>query len=267
MIMAQNRKWKGSRLRCVLFSDKSRAEIRSELMSMIAQAGMDTSTIEIDQENFIYYPQGLKFSKEYRFSDPGDLIAETKRKELIRWWLGIDGDTDKQTPNWDFVCTAKIDGKDGLILVEAKAHRGELYYKDPSKAGDVSRKEITRALGEIQGPLAHKFQDIRFDIDSSYQISNRIAWAAKLAEIGIPTVLIYLGFLNCPEMDHGSYKILRNSEDWKNLVKEYPGKKTKGTWAYIPEELWNRKIKFGKTSFIPVIASMDIQPEGIIRKV
>lgn len=263
--MAKNDTWKGSRLRCVLFSGKQPEEIRSELLDMIAQAGIDDCRIEIDQDNFIYYPQGIKKSKEYRFSDPGDLIDETKRKEMVKWWLGKD-ETEKQTPNWDFVCTAKINGKDGLILVEAKAHRGEFYYKNSCGAGKESRKEISQALGEIQEALANDFPEMSFEMDYSYQLSNRIAWAVKLAEIGIPTVLIYLGFLNCPEMDHGNYKILETSEYWKKLVLNYPGKKTRGTWASIPAEFWNSKIKIGDTSFIPIIASMDIQPEGIIKK-
>ena len=257
--------WKGSRLRCVLFSGKTREEIRSELMGMIAQAEIDSSSIEIDQEHFIYYPQGPANSKEYRFSDAGNLIDEDKRKKLIKWWLGTY-ETEKQTPNWDFVCTAKIDGKDGLILVEAKAHRGEFYYKNSCGAGEESRKAISHALDKAQELLENGFPEMSFDMDYSYQLSNRIAWSVKLAENGIPVVLIYLGFLNCPEMDHGNYKILKSREYWKKLVLNYPGKKTRGTWASIPAEYWNSKIKIGDTSFIPIIGSMDIQPEGIIRK-
>ena len=36
--------------------------------------------------------------------------------------------------------------------------------------------------------------------DRCYQFSNRIAFAWKLVSLGIPVVLVYLGFLNDPGM-------------------------------------------------------------------
>jgi hypothetical protein len=36
--------------------------------------------------------------------------------------------------------------------------------------------------------------------DSHYQISNRFAWSWKLTQLGIPVVLVYLGFLNASDM-------------------------------------------------------------------
>ena len=37
--------------------------------------------------------------------------------------------------------------------------------------------------------------------DSHYQLSNRFAWSWKIASMGVPVVLVYLGFLNADEMD------------------------------------------------------------------
>lgn len=259
-------KWKGSRLRCVLFSGKSRAVIRRELYDMIENAGIDSQQVVIDEDNFNYFPQGLFSSDEYKFSMGKGLIDEDIRKELIEWWLGKDCKADRQTPNWDFVCTAKIDGNDGLILIEAKAHRDELYKKDPCKAKQKSRIEISRAVNEASEELHKLHSGFRFDIDYSYQISNRFAWCWKLASKGIPVILIYLGFLECPEMDHGSYKILKRSEDWKPLVLNYPGKKRGGSWACVPHDVWNTCIKVKDTPFYAIIASMNIQPEGVIRR-
>lgn len=36
--------------------------------------------------------------------------------------------------------------------------------------------------------------------DSRYQKSNRFAWACKLAGLGLPVVLMYLGFVRADEM-------------------------------------------------------------------
>ncbi len=33
-----------------------------------------------------------------------------------------------------------------------------------------------------------------------YQLCNRVAWAWKLADLGVPGVLVFLGFLNATEM-------------------------------------------------------------------
>ncbi len=253
-------------MRCVLLSGLTRAALRYELLNMIEKAGINPERVIIDEDKFTIYPKGLHEMDEYRFSMSCGLIDESIRKELIKWWLGIDCETDKQTPNWDFVCTAKIDGKDGLILIEAKAHRGELYKKDPCKAKQVSRKEISRAVDEASRELNKLHSGFRFDIDHSYQISNRFSWCWKLASEGIPVILIYLGFLKCPEMDHGSYKILKSSDGWKSLVLEYPGRKRSGTWASIPAHFWNRIWMVGETPLIPIFSSMDIQPEGVIRR-
>ena len=33
-----------------------------------------------------------------------------------------------------------------------------------------------------------------------YSLCNRVAWAWKLAQLGVPVVWVYLGFLNATEM-------------------------------------------------------------------
>ena len=46
------------------------------------------------------------------------------REALTRWWLAVRKRAN--TPNWDIVSTATIDGIEGLVLVEAKAHAAEI---------------------------------------------------------------------------------------------------------------------------------------------
>lgn len=48
-------------------------------------------------------------------------------------------------------------------------------------------------------------------------MSNRFAWSWKLTELGIPVVLIYLGFLRATEMaDRGSAIV--DEADWRRQV-------------------------------------------------
>ena len=48
--------------------------------------------------------------------------------------------------------------------------------------------------------------------DSHYQLANRFAWAWKLADMGLPTILIYLGFLNAAEMKDQGHHFIDHSQ-------------------------------------------------------
>jgi len=88
-----------------------------------------------------------------------------------------------------------------LVLVEAKAHKTEL-----STAGKPFRSAKTRSAGtvrenhacialaiaEADSALQGKVPGILLSRDVSYQFSTEIAYAWKLASLGIPTALIYL---------------------------------------------------------------------------
>jgi hypothetical protein len=46
--------------------------------------------------------------------------------------------------------------------------------------------------------------------NSHYQLSNRFAFAWKVAKMGTPVVLLYLGFLDAQEMVEGSRTLLKD---------------------------------------------------------
>jgi hypothetical protein len=48
-----------------------------------------------------------------------------QREALTTWWLAVRERAN--TPNWDIVSTCQMVGRQGLVLVEAKAHAGELH--------------------------------------------------------------------------------------------------------------------------------------------
>ena len=68
--------------------------------------------------------------------------------------------------------------------------------------GDGRRKDLDKiqenigaALAEACDGLAQLGIATRISRDSHYQLSNRLAFTWKLATLGVPTVLVYLGFI------------------------------------------------------------------------
>lgn len=114
------------------------------------------------------------------------------------WWLASEARAN--TPNWDFAAIVQVEGQRGILLVEAKANVPELAAgrqkatPSGSAASQANDVRIRAALKEASLGLQQWCPDIRLSADDGYQLSNRIAFAWKLASLGIPTVLLYLGF-------------------------------------------------------------------------
>ncbi|MDD2230208.1 MAG: hypothetical protein PHY48_12425 [Candidatus Cloacimonetes bacterium] len=246
--MSEIKELKGSRLRCSMLSRMS-PEIRQvKLQEIVWKTGVSDFILEFEEE-CKYYPQDDVGIGEYRFSDKNGLVEETLRKKLIKWWLDIDIDTNRQTPNWDFACDAIINGKKGLILVEAKSYKEELIHHDPwTVKSEHSKQAISSAITDANDNLNRIYEGFSLNWDSYYQLSNRFAWSWKLASEGIPVVLIYLGFLNCEEMNSNSRSILRTKEDWSILFRDDLN-------HVIPYSIWNKPINVGNASFFPIIAT------------
>ena len=85
--------------------------------------------------------------------------------------------------------------------------------------------------------------------DDCYQMANRFAWSWKLASLGVPVVLVYLGFLNAIEMsDLGDP--FREPADWVECVKAHSKDK-------VPGDAWDREWAMPNgASFAPRIVSV-----------
>ena len=80
-------------------------------------------------------------------------------------------------------------------------------------------------------------------------MSNRFAWAWKLTDLGLPVILVYLGFLKADEMaDIGSPFAI--GSDWETLVKSH-------SEPLFPAGVWDQKWKLSGQSFIPLIRSAE----------
>ena len=250
--------WKGSRLRCILLSGLPVSTISQKITRLIESSNANDLKVKIREDDFIYYPRGYLTPNEIRLGDVSPLLDDNIRKKLIKWWLDIDKDTSRQTPNWDFACSALINNDPGLILIEAKAHQEELTKKDWCKAkSEKSKLAIKLAIERANEKLDNIQRGFALDTFSHYQISNRFAWSWKLASKGIPVVLIYLGFLETAEMKQ---KILKSHQDWVKIMHDY-------SEHLVPEQVWGNKLQTGKKAVYPLICSMNIQPQGKIESI
>src|SRR5262249_15775080 len=145
----------------------------------------------------------------------------------------------RNTPNWDMVSTCEIGGEPGLVLVEAKAHEGELNITTDSCGSQSENKsQIESAIREANDAL-NRSQCTRFSgwslaHEKCYQVSNRFAWAWKVASLGTPVILVYLGFLNATEMSDRT--VLTSAKQWERCVLD----RSKGI---VPAEIWGQKLE------------------------
>jgi hypothetical protein len=155
------------------------------------------------------------------------------------------------TPNWDIASTCTIDGKRGLLLVEAKAHHKKLKQDDCCGARKNFERigEAVRAANDGLNKVANGWN---LSHKSHYQLCNRFAWSWKLTILGIPVVLVYLGFLNADEMSES----FPDAQSWDNAVHNYAR-------GFVPESVWGRKLMLDDAPIYPLILSMEIPLNSI----
>ena len=246
-------KCRGSRPRCVLFMDGSREVVASKLTDLVDLGDVTVSA----SDNWMPYGKPVLKedgswdkipANEARLDKANCLVYPEIRNQLREWWLCHGGNT----PNWDIASTCSIGGDRGLILVEAKAHSQELDVKGKSlkRTASQNSKENHERIGKAIAEVNCKLQPTtannwNLSRDSHYQLSNRFAWSWKLASLGMPVVLVYLGFLNANDMACES-PIFKSEADWKRVLKTYGE-------ATIDNSCWEQRLCFNDTPFIPVI--------------
>lgn len=136
-----------------------------------------------------------------------------------RWWVG----DQYQNPQWDLLVACDIDGRPGLLMVEAKAHECEVSQsgkplKDAaSEQSKANHEQIGRCVAAARQGLSSLVDRIAISRDSHYQLSNRVASAWKLASLGLPVALLYLGFTG----DTYFRDYLRDADHWQRVVGAY----------------------------------------------
>ena len=252
---------RGSQPRCVLMVEGNLEEVASRLTRAVNISGVVVSP----NDRWMPYGKPVRRNgswdktpaREVELDKANDLVCREVQLQLKMWWLAVSGrGKGARTPNWDIASTCTIMDKPGLLLIEAKAHSNEL---DPdgkplrSNASPNSIKNHER-IGLAIAEAAVQFQRAtgkRWDIsrDHHYQPSNRFAWSWKLASLGIPVVLLYLGFLNAHDMaDDGS--LFRSEAEWTSTLKDH-------CLVVVDEACWGEWMEFAGVGFIALIRGVD----------
>jgi hypothetical protein len=193
-------------------------------------------------------PRGWDSTDEARLGKGcGALIDDNLNAILLNWWLANPARAN--VPNWDLACEALYHGdKPAIVLVEAKAYVRE--FTDGSGGGGAkdgdNKKRIAEAIEEACVGLSVHAPGVNISANHWYQFSNRIAFAWKLASQGVPTVLIYLGFLG----DKGiGTDALRDHDHWKKTVLD-------NTRDVFPASAWEHHIDVAGTPLWLLIRSL-----------
>ena len=114
---------KGSKPCCHLLTHGTREQVAEKLTNLIAPFGLVTVKDK-------WMPQGFDNVTEAQLHKTPDLFDNEKHCQTLKsWWLAVTSH-NPMTPNWDIASSCTIDGKRGLLLVEAKAHEKELNPDD-----------------------------------------------------------------------------------------------------------------------------------------
>jgi hypothetical protein len=189
-------------------------------------------------------PRGYRSPDEARLETfgPEALPGAQAWESLRTWWLAHERGAN--TPNWDIAVGCEIEETPGLILVEAKANLPELSIAGKSSDTGASapslanHERIGLAIDEACAALRHMAAAITISRDSHYQLSNRVAFAWKLASLGVPTVLVYLGFVGDTGIaDAGAP--FESAAHWQESFGDY-------TSSVVPKELFERRLECGR---------------------
>ncbi len=251
---------RGSKPRCHLVTQGSAQEVAAKLTSLCAPfASVSPSDT--------WMPRGFDELRECQLHRRSVVLDNDLCDALAAWWLPPDQRRGR-TPNFDIAATCSVSGRPGVLLVEAKAHDTELTResagrkrvstssKEDQAQRDASHKTIGAAI-ELARVGLEAQTGLKFGIsrDVCYQMSNRFAWAWKLADAGVPVVLVYLGFLNADDMASDGNP-LRNHEQWEKLVLAHGA-------PIVPEAIWNRRWTVKGQTLAPIIRSISQPLSGL----
>lgn len=242
---------RGSLLRCLLLTGQPQDRVAIQLTDMVR-----LPNVAILSDDY-WMPRGLKDYKETTLIDSNYFLSPDKQKVLKEWWLKKP--RGARLPNWDIASTCTVEGTKGLLLVEAKAHDRELSEAGKSQPttanSQLNHKQIGQAIAQANSSLNEVLKGWALSHNSHYQLSNRFAWAWKLAMLGVPVILVYLGFLDATEMlDRG--QPFNSSEAWQTYMRNHAKN-------IVPDDAWEKRLEIDGTPVWFLIRSMQLKLEPV----
>lgn len=216
----------------------NRPSFPDDLKQLLAQVPI---TIASDS---IFMPRGYEAPSEARLERFGPLWlpASSAWSVLEAWWLRHMSGAN--TPNWDIAVACLIEERPGLVLVEAKANWPELSTAGkpkPKPEASFNSLDNHKRIGEAIEEACMGWRTLNTNVaisrDSHYQLSNRLAFTWKLAMLGFPVVLLYLGFTG----DEGVWDAgapFSDDDDWQQAFSQYAHSK-------VPPALFERRLDVG----------------------
>jgi hypothetical protein len=255
-----NNQQAGSRPRCIQLMSGDPEDVANRLNTIVNYNGVGISANDERMPRGIPLDwQGREWDnawiQEATLGGQNGLIDESIANQARAWWLANRGNI----PHWDIASTCKVNEERGILLIEAKAHAGELEAEcrgkelrdDATEDSFQNHVKIGHAIADAAAHL-YRVTEVPWAIsrDTHYQLSNRFAWAWKLADLGLHVVLVYLGFLEAEEMGNGAFA---DADAWERCILEH----SKGI---VPEEMWGQHIALGdnRGSILPLIRSVGI---------
>ncbi len=207
-------------------------------------------------------PGGFAEIKEAQLHVASRLLPHGISSQLGTWWLPANRQ-NAMTPNLDIASTCTINGTPGLLLIEAKAHHAELAQESAGRRIQESdsdeRKDSHKTIGAAiesarAGLTTATGLSWGVSRDKHYQMSNRFAWAWKLADLGVPVALVYLGFLKASDMSKSGEVPFADADAWEASVRSHSA-------PLFPGEIWNRRWSVHDVPLIPLIRSLELPLE------
>jgi hypothetical protein len=242
---------RGSKPRCHLLTHGTADEVAAALTALVAPFATVSA-------NDCWMPVGFAQVQEAELNKAPRLLSADVRAKLGAWWLPADRQTAR-TPNFDIASTCTVGGVPGLLLIEAKAHAQELRKEESGRLLDLDATDDRKAShGTIGNAIAEAAAGLALTTgapchlsrDTHYQMANRFAWAWKLTELGVPVVLVYLGFLNADEMQDRSAPFASDAE-WTQLVQAHSA-------PLFDVDPWEKVWACDGHSLVPLIRSIKL---------
>ncbi|MCC6394690.1 MAG: hypothetical protein IT167_29105 [Bryobacterales bacterium] len=199
----------------------------------------------------VHRPMGVTDDREYELPEFSReyLDGRFEYREIAEpaWWI-VKRNARVRTPNFDLISTATICGKPGVLLVEAKAHHGELETCGKSFKSSSSLENHQKIGASIE--LAHRALNgiapgFKLSRDGFYQVSNRMAWGWRLASLGVRVTVLYLGFVQDPYWPKDQFE---SNEDWMQAARSYLGN-------IVPVDVLDRRIQCSERGSLLISAA------------